>query len=109
MRTILPIMKIRETLNSAAKIAIVIAIGYAAVHWKGFERLGDDMQSFAESACIGAIFERYDVSRVNPYSFDKNSNGYVVRATATLNKGGNAKVSCLTGVHGGVRDIVITE
>ena len=71
--------------------------------------MGDDVQEFAERACVSAVRERYNVSRVSPYSITKNSNGYVVRATATLDKGGNAKISCLTSEHGGVRDIVINE
>ena len=102
-------MKLGAALNSVAKVAIFVGIAYVALNWKDLGLMEDDVQAFAERACISAVRERYDVSRVNPYSFTKNSNGYVVRATATLNKGGNAKVSCLTNIHGGVRDIVITE
>ena len=102
-------MRLGSAINSLARLAIVIGIVYAVYTWRGFGLLGNDVQAFAESACVDAIRERYDVSRVNPYDFSSNANGYVVSATATLSKGGNAKVKCLADEHGGVRDILISE
>ena len=102
-------MKTGSITGTLVKAAIFVGIAYVAFNWKGLGLTGDDVQAFAESACVDAIRERYDVSRVNPYSIASNSNGYVVRATVTLSKGGSAKAICLTNTHGGVRDISITE
>ena len=102
-------MKLAKTLGSLAKIAIIVGIAYAALNWKDLGLMGDDVRVFAERACVDAVRERYDVSRVSTYSFARNSNGFVVGATATLRKGGNAKISCLHNAQGGIRDIVITE
>ncbi len=102
-------MKNGKLLGGVAKVAMFAGLVYVVMTWKDFNRLNDDVQDFAESSCIDEIRQRFEVSRVSTYSVEKNSSGYVVRATVTLNKGGNAKVTCLTNTHGGVRDVSINE
>lgn len=102
-------MKIRETIGSIVKAALLIGLVYAVVNWKDDDLPDDDIRDFAENACVSEIGQRFNVSRIVTFAVDKNSNGYVVRTTVTLAKGSNAKVTCLTNSHGGVRDIAIEE
>ena len=69
----------------------------------------DGVEAFAESACIQAAESRFDVSGTRAYRFDQNSSGYIVRLSATLDKGGPAKITCLTNKQGGVREVRISE
>lgn len=102
-------MKIGETIGSIVKAALLIALIYAVVKWQDDDLLDDDLGDFAEQACISEIGQRFNVSRVNVYAVNENSNGYVIRATVELTKGNTAKVACVTNSHGGVKDIAIEE
>ena len=102
-------MKIRDTIGSLIKVAVVGACVYGFVKWGPLESGNDDTGDFAESACIDEIRSRYDVSRVSVYELSKRDNGYAVRASVTLTRGPIAKVTCVTNRHGGVRDIVVDE
>ena len=102
-------MRIGETFGSIVKAALLFGLIYGVVKWQDISLVDDDIRDFAEHACITEIGHRFDVSTVRAYAVDENSNGYLVHATATLAKGGTAKVNCLTNVHGGVKDITIEE
>ncbi len=102
-------MKISETIGGVVKAAILFGLIYAVLKWQGVSVLDDDIKDFAEKACITEIGHRFNVSTIRAYAVNENSNGYVVRATVTLAKGGTAKVNCLTNAHGGVKDITIEE
>ena len=58
---------------------------------------------------MAEIAKRYDVKTARVCAINENANGYVARATATLSKGGTAKINCLTNAHGGVKDITVEE
>ena len=49
------------------------------------------------------------VSRVSVYDLEANSNGYTVRASATLTRGTPVKIVCLTNYQGGIRDVTVDE
>ena len=102
-------MNIRETVFGIGKFALLVGLIYAVVNWKDDNLLGNGVQDFAEQSCIDEIKKRFEVSRVSTFAVNENNTGYVVRATAALTKGGNAKVTCLTNRHGGVRDVAIEE
>ena len=102
-------MKIGETIGGVVKAALLLGLIYVVLKWQGISLLDDDIKDFAEQACITEIDHRFDVSTINAYAVNENSNGYVVRLTVTLAKGGTAKVNCLTNAHGGVKDITVEE
>lgn len=102
-------MSIRETVFGIGKAALLVGLIYAVVNWKDDSLLGNDVQDFAEKTCVDAIKQRIDASRVSIYAVNENDTGFVVRTTVALNKGGNAKVVCLTNTHGGIMDIAIEE
>ncbi len=82
---------------------------YFQVKWGPIELREDDVNEFAEKACIDEIRSRYGASTVNVYEVNESNNGYVVRASVGLARGKRAKGICLTNVHGGVREITIDE
>ena len=83
---------------------LVVCI-YAFVKWD-FDSPSDSGGSkFAEQACVDAIGDRFDTTSIRPYSVNKNSNGYIVRASVTLANGNPAKAYCLTNEHGGVEEV----
>jgi hypothetical protein len=102
-------MKIRNTIGDLLKAAILCACVYGVVKWGPIELREDDVNEFAEKACIDEIRNRYDASSVNVYEIKESNNGYVVRASVELARGKRAKSICLTNVHGGVRDITIEQ
>lgn len=102
-------MKIGQVVGSIVKVALVGGLIYGIVNWQEIIPQEDDVEVFAEKACVDEIERRYDVSRVRAYSISETNNGYVIRATVTLSKGNIAKVYCLTNTHGGVKEISIEE
>ena len=102
-------MNISKAIGSIVKAAILIGIAYGILNWQDINLTDDGVRDFAEKACISEITQRFNVTTVRAYAINENSNGYVVRVTVTLAKGNTAKVTCLTNVHGGVRDISIEE
>ena len=102
-------MNISKAIGSIVKAAILIGIAYGILNWQDINLTDDGVRDFAENACISEITQRFNVTTVRAYAINENSNGYVVRVTVTLAKGNTAKVTCLTNVHGGVRDISIEE
>lgn len=77
--------------------------------WEFTKPQDDDVNDFAEKACVDEIRDRFDVSTVRAYAVNETNNGYVVRASVTFARGTVAKVYCLTNVHGGVKEIMIEE
>lgn len=102
-------MKIRDTVGNLLKAAALGACVYGALTWGPTELLEDDVNEFAERACVDEIRNRYDASNVNVYDVTETNNGYVVRASITLAKGKRAKGICLTNTHGGIREITIEQ
>ena len=78
---------------------------YAFVKWEFDSPEDSDSREFAEQACVDAIGDRFDTTSIRPYSVNKNSNGYIVRASVTLANGKPAKTYCLTNEHGGVKEV----
>jgi hypothetical protein len=102
-------MRIRDTVGNLLKAAVLCACVYGAVKWGPSEPLEDDVNEFAERACIDEIRDRYDASSVNVYDVTESNNGYVIRASITLAKGKRAKGICLANTHGGIREITIEQ
>jgi len=102
-------MNIRETVFGIGKAALLVGLIYAVVNWKDDNLLGNGVQDFAEKTCVDEIAQRIDTSRVSTYAIDESNTGYVVHTTVALAKGGNAKVTCVTNRHGGIKDIAIEE
>ena len=80
---------------------------YAFVKWEFDSPKDNGSREFAEQACVDAIGDRFDTTSIRPYSVNKNSNGYIVRASVTLANGKPAKTYCLTNEHGGVEEVGI--
>ncbi len=102
-------VSLAKNLGSLVRVAIVCAVIYGVVVWKGTTSQYDDVTEFAEKACVDEISQRFNAATVKVYAIKENSNGYVVRATVTFATGKTGKVYCLTNAHGGVRDISLEE
>jgi nitrogen fixation-related uncharacterized protein len=102
-------VSLAKNLGSLVRVAIVCAVIYGVVVWKGTTSQYDDVTEFAEKACVDEISQRFNAATVKVYAVKKNSNGYIVRATITLARGNTAKAYCLTNTHGGVKDISLEE
>ena len=99
----------RAAIGSILKLALAGACIYALYTWQFAEPQGSEVRAFAEKACVDEIRSSYDVSTVRAYSIKENSDGYIVRASITMNKGGVAKVYCLANRHGGVKEISLEQ
>ena len=77
-------MSARGAIGSVFKLAVLCGIAYVLFNWKTISPGGSDVEAFAKDACVSAAKARYDLSRANAYDISRNSNGYVVRISATL-------------------------
>lgn len=102
-------MKISSVFDSTVKIALLGACIYGLVKFDVINLQGDDVADFAEQSCVDEARSRHALAAAKAYSVKENSNGYVVRLTATLSRGGAASVVCLTNELGTVREITIEE
>lgn len=102
-------MKIPSFFDSIIKIALLGGLIYGLVKFNVIDLQGDDAGDFAKQSCIDEARSRYALATISPYTVKENSNGYVVRLTANLSRGGTAGIVCLTNEHGSVRDISIKE
>lgn len=102
-------MKIGSAINGLLQLAFVGACIYVAVTWGFGDGGGDAAAKHAESACTVAISNRFDDRRARVYAIDRNSRGYVVRASVTVRANTPAKVYCLANEHGGVEELRILE
>lgn len=102
-------MRVRQIAGNVVKLAILAACVYAAMQWQAGEFEDSSLEAFTESACAREISSRYSVSTVRVYDLKENSNGYTVRASATLDRGTPVKIVCLANPHGGIREVTIDE
>jgi hypothetical protein len=97
----------------ALKNTIVLALigygAYTAWNWQFGSGAGGEAERFAEQSCVDEARSRYDVTGVRAHSVQANSNGFVVKGTMTLARGGNAKLTCLTNHNGRVIDVIVEE
>lgn len=100
-------MQARKHIGDALKLGAIVAGVYVAMNWQQISGSGDDVEAFAQSACIDATEGGFDVTKTRVYDTAKNANGYVIRISVTLANGEPAKVICLTTPQGRVRDITI--
>lgn len=102
-------MSARQIAGNVVKLAILGACIYGAMKWQAGESQNGGLKAFAESACKDEIESRFNVSTVRVYDLRENTNGYSVRASATLARGARVKIVCLTNPHGGIREVTIDE
>lgn len=102
-------VSIRQITGDFFKLAVLCACVYAVTKWQAGGFQGDDVKAFAENACEDEVRSRFNVSRVSVYDLEANSNGYTVRASATLTRGTPVKIVCLTNYQGGIRDVTVDE
>ncbi len=96
-------------INGLLTLAFIGACIYFAATLGFDSGAGDGPADFAEAACIDAISGRYNGQSVKPYAVDRNSNGFVVRASVTVRGKQPAKVYCLANDHGGVEELRVVE
>lgn len=102
-------MRLGSAINGLLQLAFVGACIYVAVNW-GFGGRGEDPAAkHAESACVDAVSHRFGGQRTQAYAVDRNSRGYVVRASVTVRGNTPAKVYCLANEHGGVEELRVLE
>ena len=102
-------LRVREITGSLFKLALLCACVYAATKWQAGDFQGSDIKAFAKNACEDEVRSRFNVSRVSVYDLKANSNGYTVRASATLTRGTPIRIVCLANHQGGIRDITVDE
>lgn len=98
---------------AAIRNAVVLAlIGWGAWtlwHWQFGGNGTSEMASVAQRSCVDEARSRYNASGVRAHSVESNSNGFVVKGTLTLARGGTAKITCLTNHNGRVTEMIIEE
>lgn len=102
-------MRAGQITGSVVKLAVLVACVYGVMQWQAAESRDGGVRAFAENACADEIHARFDVSSVNVYNVQETSNGYSVRASATLSRGTPVKIVCLANPHGGIRDLEIDQ
>lgn len=100
---------IGQSIGTIVKIGLVAGCAYAVFKWNPINVQDDDSIKFAEKACTDEISSRFNGSNIRIYAVNETNNGYVVRASITLDRGNTAKVVCLTNTHGSVREVTIEE
>ena len=88
----------------------LIAWGTWALWHKQFGS-GDNgnLGSVAQQNCLDEARSRYDVTGARSHSVEQNRNGFVVKGTMTLARGGTAKLTCLANHNGRVTEVIIEE
>lgn len=89
--------------------AIIIAGVYVYMNRDTLLAEGGNVAEFAEASCRDAAKGRFGFSNVRIYRVKKTNTGYLVGATARLERGDSAKIVCLTNAQGGVEDISLEE
>jgi len=100
---------IGQSIGTIIKIGLVAGCAYAVFKWNPIGPQDNDSTKFAEKACTDEISSRFNGSNIRIYDVNETNDGYVVRASITLDKGNTAKVVCLTNTHGSVREVTIKE
>jgi hypothetical protein len=101
--------RIGQSIDTIIKIGLVAGCVYALLKWNPISLQDDDSIKFAEKACGDEISSRFNASNLRIYAVKENNEGYVVRASISLDNGNTAKVVCLTNTHGSIRDVTIEE
>jgi hypothetical protein len=102
-------MSIVKSISNVVVAAIVVGGAYAFLNRDSILPGGDDLADYAKRACIDEIVSRYDTQSASAYRVDKNSKGFVVRASMTLNRGTPVKVICLANENGRIEDVMLDE
>jgi hypothetical protein len=102
-------VRISQITGNLVKLAVFCACIYAVIKWEAGEFQGGGVKAFAKNACEDAVRSRFNVSRVSVYDLKANSNGYTVRASATLTRGTPVGIVCLTNLQGGILDVTVDE
>lgn len=100
---------IGQSIGTIIKIGLVAGCAYALFKWNPISLQDDDSIKFAEKACTDEFSSRFNASNVRIYAVNETNDGYVLRASISLQKGNTAKVICLTNTHGSVREVTIEE
>ena len=100
---------IGESIGTIVKIGLVAGCTYAVFTWNPISPQDDGSIRFAEKACADEFRSRFNASNIRIYAVAETNDGYVVRASITLDRGTIAKVICLTNTHGSVRELTIEE
>jgi hypothetical protein len=100
---------IGQSIGTIVKIGLVAGCVYALLKWNPISPQDDGSIKFAEKACTDEIGTRFNGSNVRIYAVTETNDGYVVRASISLDNGNIAKVVCLTNTHGSVREVMIEE
>ena len=91
-------------------VLAVIAWGaWSLWHWQFSGEAGSDASAYARQSCVDEARLRYDTTSVQAHSVRENANGFTVRATMTLGRGGTARLTCLTNHNGRVTDVFVDE
>jgi hypothetical protein len=101
--------RIGQSINTIVKIGLVAGCVYVLLKWNPINPQDDDSTKFAEKACADEFSSRFNASNIRIYAVNETNDGYVVRASITLDRGNTAKVICLTNTHGSVREVTIEE
>lgn len=102
-------MKIAGSIGNVVALALLAAGVYAFLEWNPFTTADGGAAAFAESACRQHVSGRAGFARARVFRVSETADGFTVRLSATLDRGGSAKVICLANANGGVRDIEILE
>lgn len=99
-------------LGALRNLVVLALIAWGAV-WLWNYRFGsagdDEAMAYAGRSCVDEVRARYDTTAVNANSVRENANGFTVRASMTLARGGTARLTCLTSPNGRVTEIIVEE
>jgi len=102
-------MSISDSIGSVLKAAILVGFIYVLWTWQFDDSQKDDNSSYAESACVDEIDDRFAATTVKVYDVEETAKGFVVRASVKLPKGTSGKVYCVTNEFGRVKDVRLIE
>ena len=90
-------------------LGLIVWGAWALWNWKFGAAGGGEMEKAASQSCIEEARSRYDITGASAHSVQANTNGFVVKGTMTLARGGNAKLTCLTNHNGRVTQVMVEE
>ena len=102
-------MSIVSKIRDLAMIAGVAGLMYLASQWYQGSGGGSGAESAAEANCLRDVRSRLHAQSARVNSVNANQKGFVVRASATDDRGRSSRVRCLTNDQGWVEDIQIIE
>jgi hypothetical protein len=99
---------LRAIINLAVLAAIIWA-AWSLWHWQFGAGESKGAASYAAKSCVDEARGRYDISGARTHSVEENRNGFVVKGSMTLRRGGTAKLTCLTNHNGRVTEVMVAE